>query len=374
MSAAPLPSPGPRPRSSAVRRTLYSPGFGLAVAITTPIAGSVSGLPPVVFDHLAVLFVVGVAMAWGMAPAVTGALSAALGNNYIVHGEAQRALSEFPDLLDLTMFVVVAVAVGWLVSSARRERARAEAAAARERQAREERDRLVSAVTHDLATPLGVIRGNVQIARRGRGRRPLDLDRLLVRLDAAASRATSLIRTLSDVRSLDAGALSLNRRPTDLRALAETVVHMMDEYSDRHPVALAVPPQPVMVDCDHERLQRVLENLVSNAMKYSPDGGPIEVALSVEAGQAAIAVRDQGLGIPESSLPHIFERGYRAPEAAATAPGLGLGLAIAAEFVKRHAGTIEAQRAQPSGSLFVVRLPLARQASEPIPFGRRLTG
>ena len=122
-----------------------------------------------------------------------------------------------------------------------------------------------------------------------------------------------------------------------------------------------IPDEPVFVEADAERLQRVLENLVNNAIKYSPDGGAIEVSVAVQDDAAVLRVRDYGIGISPAVLPHVFERSFRASEASAQAPGLGLGLSIAAQVVARHRGTISAGPAEDKGTAVVVRLPLAGQ-------------
>jgi signal transduction histidine kinase len=234
--------------------------------MSTMLIGTRIGMPDFVFKHLIIVFVLGIAIVWGMGPAVAAALAAALGDNIILRDPAGRpTITGMRDMVDLLMFVAVAIGVGWLVAGARRDRVRAEAAAARERNAREDRDRLVAMVSHDLATPLHVIRGTIQFARRAGSAASLDTERLWVRLDTAAARATSLIRTLGDARALDSGLLSLELRHVDVRALIAPVVQMMDRMSERHPIVMALPEQPVIVKCDAERLQRVFENLVSNA-------------------------------------------------------------------------------------------------------------
>lgn len=345
-------------------RVLQTPMVGYGVAILLPLAtmlaGTRAGMPPFVFEHITVLFVVAVAIQWGVRPALLAALAASLGDNLLLREPIGRpTISGFRDVLDLGLFVIVAVTVGWLVASARAERMRAQHAAAREREAREQRDRLVATLTHDLATPLAAIQGTVQFARRFGQTSNLDLGRLMDRVDAAATRAISLVRTLNDVQTLDAGQLSLRMETADVRTLVTWVVHMLDRYSERHPIALAMPNEAVLVRCDVDRLRRVFENLVTNAIKYSPDGGAIEVSLCTEDRSAVVSVRDYGMGISPAAIPRIFERAYRAPEAMATAPGLGLGLSIAAEFVHRHGGTIEARAADPNGTTVTVRLPLA---------------
>jgi signal transduction histidine kinase len=203
-----------------------------------------------------------------------------------------------------------------------------------------------------------VLHATVQVARL---KRTVDVDwsRLLERLATATARATSLVRMLSDARALDTDALGLTVKTCDLRTVVAPIVQMMDRFSEQHPVLLSVPDEPVLVDADAERLQRVLENLVNNAIKYSPDGGAIEVCLVVDGTAAVLRVRDRGIGISPAALPRVFDRSFRAPEASAYAPGLGLGLSIAAQVVARHGGTIEAAPADGAGTDVIVRLPLS---------------
>jgi two-component system sensor histidine kinase MtrB len=180
---------------------------------------------------------------------------------------------------------------------------------------------------------------------------------LLVRLETATARAISLVRTLTDAQALDSDGFALNLGVHDVRALVAPIVQMLDRVSERHPLVLAVPAGPVLVRGDADRLQRVIENLVNNAIKYSPEGGTIEVSITTEDRSVVVRVRDHGIGISAEALPHIFERSYRATEAAATAPGLGLGLSIAAHVVALHGGTISAQPGDGGGTVVTMRLP-----------------
>jgi len=174
---------------------------------------------------------------------------------------------------------------------------------------------------------------------------------------------------LSDAQALESDGFGLDVATHDLRALISPIVHMMDRFSERHPVLLAIPDCPVVVRVDADRLQRVFENLVNNAIKYSPDGGAVEVSVVLDGDQTVLRVRDHGIGISPDALPRIFDRSYRAPEAAAHAPGLGLGLSIAAQVVARHGGTIHAAAADGSGTIVSVRLPLAFQDDRQTAFG-----
>jgi signal transduction histidine kinase len=319
-------------------------------------------MPPFVFEHLVVLLVLGVAIPWGLGPAVLTAIVSVLSDNVLLTEPIGRpTITGVRDVIDLALFATVAVVVSGLMRRAHTARLAAEEAAERELRAREDRDRLIATISHDLATPLSVLSYTVQLARR-RGPIPeVDLSGLLNRLETASARAISLVRTLSDAQALESDGFDLKVRTHDLRTLVAPIVHMMDRLSERHPVVLAVPECPVVIQADGERLQRVLENLVNNAIKYSPDGGAVEVLVALERNQAVLRVRDYGIGISPDALPRIFDRSYRAPEAAARAPGLGLGLSIAAQVVARHGGTIDAAAADGSGTIVSVRLPLASQ-------------
>jgi signal transduction histidine kinase len=245
---------------------------------------------------------------------------------------------------------------------ARRERAartrtRRTGRALQERRVREDRDRLIATVSHDLATPLTAIVATVEFARRFNGQAGVDVPRLLQRLETAVARATALLDTL---RTVDGEVESIERVkgvPVDLRDVVSPIVHMFEQVSARHSIAFTMPPDPILIRGDREHLHRVVENILSNAIKYSPDGGPIDVTLAVDGRDAVVGVRDRGIGISEAALPRIFQTRFRAPEAVTIAPGVGLGLSIAAEIVARHGGAIRAVNAHP-GLLVSMRVPL----------------
>ena len=344
-------------------------GHAAALAIPVGITYAIAwlGWPPFVFEHLVVLLVVVIAISWGVGPAIVAAATSVLSDNVLLREPIGRpTITGYRDVLDLLLFAAVAVIISELVRRAHAARGVAEQAAERERRAREDRDRLIATVTHDLATPLSVLSGTVQFVRRHGTASPADLSRLLGRIETASARATALVRTLADAQALQSQGFALRTDTHDLRALVRPIVEMMDRFSERHPIVLDIPEHPVNVTADGDRFQRVLENLLNNAIKYSPDGGTVELSMSLEGEQAVIRVRDYGIGISSEALPRIFETSYRAREAARCAPGLGLGLSIAAQVIARHGGTIEAAPAADRGTVITVRLPLApvRQQQE----------
>jgi signal transduction histidine kinase len=349
-----------------IRRSLnvesQEAGYAAALAIPVGVTYGVGwlGWPPFIFEHLVVLLVVAIAVPYGVGPAIVAAATSVVADNVLLREPFGRpTITGYRDVLDLLLFAAVAVVVSELVRRAHSARVVAEQAAERERRAREDRDRLIATVTHDLATPLSVLSGTVQFVKRHGTRSDVDLSRLLGRIETASARATALVRTLADAQALESQDFALRTDTHDLRALVRPIVEMMDRFSDRHPIVLDAPDHPVNVNADGERFQRVLENLINNAIKYSPDGGTVELSISSDRAHGVTRVRDYGIGISPEALPRIFEASYRAREAATCAPGLGLGLSIASQVIARHGGTIEAAPAEERGTVVTVRLPLA---------------
>ncbi len=242
----------------------------------------------------------------------------------------------------------------------RRARAEAEAAV-------RIRDEFLAAVAHDLKNPLGAIRGYAQLLQRRVARSDaLDAGSLaqgLVTIDQMVGRAVAQIDELLDLARLHAGqALPLDLRPTDLVALVDRVAQVYQETTTRHRLRVERAAAEVVGVWDAIRLERVLGNLLSNAIKYSPEGGEIVLTVAEETrGRqtwATLTVRDQGIGIPPSDLPHIFERFYRASNAPVHVSGTGLGLAGSRQIVEQHGGTIAATGAEGGGTVFIVRLPI----------------
>jgi signal transduction histidine kinase len=357
-----------RPSTSA-RRVGKVAILGYALAVAGPVAITTGlldfRLPASVLEHLSLLLVVAIAVRWGIGPAIVAATVSVSADVLLREPFGKPAMTGIHDATHVILFATVAVTIGWLVSAARRDRARAEAAAYREGQAREDRDRLIATVTHDLATPLTAISGTVQFAQRFGAAAAVDMPRLLARLETAAARATSLLRSLQDARAIESGRLEVHLQPLDLRDAVAPIVQMLDRVSHRHPIAIAMPDEPIPIAGDAERLQRVMENIISNAIKYSPQGGSIEVSVGPEHGTALLSVRDHGIGVSAEALPRIFQPSFRAAEAAQTAAGLGLGLSIAAEIMRLHGGEITAVNAQP-GLIVSLRFPLLTIQS-PIP-------
>ncbi len=229
------------------------------------------------------------------------------------------------------------------------------------------RDEFLTSVTHDLRTPLASIKGYAQLLQRRLARMQspevTSLKDVLRRIDATASKMNAQINELLDLaRNLAGRPLELERQEVDLVPVVQTVVEDYRRSSARHHIDFEAAVPSLAGRWDAARLERVVANLLANAVKYSPAGGTISVRLSREQEGtrvwAVIEVRDQGLGIPAADLPYIFEQFYRAKNVPSQVSGSGIGLASVRQIVEQHGGTIAVRSEEGRGSTFTVRLPV----------------
>jgi signal transduction histidine kinase len=226
------------------------------------------------------------------------------------------------------------------------------------------REEFLAVASHELRTPLTNVKGYVQLLDRqlrgddGSWER---LRGLIDPLQTQVRRLETLVGDLLDVSRLQRGRLELRPEAVELGELARQVVARFDHSPHRTPrhSLIVDAPSPVAGVWDAARLDQVLTNLVGNALKFSPTGGEVRVAVRREADEALLTVSDEGLGIGPEERAALFEPFRRGEATARAIPGVGLGLYIAAEIVARHGGRIEVASAVGEGSTFVVRLPLA---------------
>ncbi len=224
---------------------------------------------------------------------------------------------------------------------------------------REQREDFLRAVSHDLRNPLQVVLLQAERIARASGDAP-PLSKPVAAIRFAGRRMERMLRDLTDAARLEVGELSLVREPVDLKAfldhLLEVEQGVLDSSRVQNLVAADLPP----LDMDPDRLDRILVNLLGNALKYSP--GAVRVAAEREGdGAARVTVSDEGAGIPPADLPRLFERYYRGQRH--EGEGLGLGLFIVKGLVEAHGGEIHVTSAPGKGSVFSLRLPLAAAAT-----------
>ena len=229
------------------------------------------------------------------------------------------------------------------------------------------RDELFSMVTHDLKNPLGAIIGYTDLLeRRFRRNETLTRDKvasIVENINKAADKMNRLLDELLDVALIrDQKQLFLRKEPTDLVELLDHVCATQAlTTTTQHTIQFEAADQTVIGFYDTARIERVFENLLSNALKYSPDGGEINLTLQTDteasATWAVIRVRDHGIGIPQRDLKNIFERFQRGSNVGQI-KGNGIGLASARYIIEQHGGVLEVESTEGRGSLFTIRLPI----------------
>jgi signal transduction histidine kinase len=264
-----------------------------------------------------------------------------------------------------------------------------------ERTINQRKDQLLSTVSHELNTPLVAILGWTRLLRSS----PPSQSTLIKSLDTIERNATlqaRLIQDLLDISRITAGKLHLHQEPVELKSIVEMAIATVSQTAAAKKISLArwvVTPQAsnalqrvdsVVVMGDRDRLQQVFTNLLTNAIKFTPEGGRIAVSLSLQESREAeeqipitnynsltttdysyaqVTIADTGIGISAESLPHIFDYLYQ-EENLSSSQGLGLGLAIAHHLVELHQGTIKAESlGVGQGATFTVRLTILKKSS-----------
>ncbi len=227
------------------------------------------------------------------------------------------------------------------------------------------RDEFMATVSHDLKSPLTFIKGMANLRRRRAvaTAETAPLVDALDQIETCAGRMAQMLDELVDAGRLEAGRpLELRRDMTDLVELARQRVAEHQQTTDRHVLHVSTDVPDLIGIWDRVRLGRVLDNLVGNAVKYTPRGGTIEVRIDVELQPdrwAVLRISDSGEGIPDSDLPYIFERFRRGRNVEGRIPGTGIGLSGARSILEQHGGSIAVESEVGQGTTVTVRLPLA---------------
>jgi PAS domain S-box-containing protein len=227
------------------------------------------------------------------------------------------------------------------------------------REAEELKSTFISIISHELRTPVSLIKGYAETLLREDARwdSAVVRDSLAV-IDEEADRLAEMIDNLLDASQLQAGAMRMTMSDLALDRLAERLVEKFKTQSDKHTFEVDFTPDYPIVIGDEARLTQVLSNLLSNAIKYSPAGGRIKVQGRYGPGQVTVSVSDEGPGIAEADLPHVFERFYRAnSDLTKRVKGTGLGLYLAKAVVEAHGGQIRVESVPGKGSTFSFSLP-----------------
>ncbi len=228
-----------------------------------------------------------------------------------------------------------------------------------ERTTSRRKDEMLSTVSHELNTPLVAILGWTRLLRTS----PLNQSMLMKSLETIERNATlqaKLISDLLDISRITAGKLRLNLEPVELQSVISMAIATVHQSLQTKDIQLSslLEPLPTIIQGDPDRLQQIVLNLLTNAIKFTPKGGIIDIRLETTETQAQIKVSDTGCGIAAEFLPYVFDH-FRQAENSRSTKGLGLGLAIALHLVELHSGTIEAESlGLGQGATFTVNFPV----------------
>lgn len=228
----------------------------------------------------------------------------------------------------------------------------------------------LDAVAHDLRTPITRLRARAEDALASNADFP-ECRRALADCVEEADRVAGMLTTLMDISEAESGALSLKLESVDLLELARETAELYGCVAEEKGVSLRCRGGPARAVCDRNRLRQALANLVDNAVKYTAAGGLVELETSTRDGEAVVAVRDSGAGIPPEDVPRVWDRLFRG-EGARAQRGLGLGLSLVRAVVSAHGGRVEVSSASGKGSLFTLLLKeaSAEPAALPLEAGR----
>ena len=210
----------------------------------------------------------------------------------------------------------------------------------------------IAMASHDLLTPVTVLRARAQLLQRRQTYDEMSVASILEQ----ASRMERLITDLRELVLAEGGRLAMRQEPVDLVKIVREAVKRARTQGTQHALHIEAPRFPIVGSWDRDRLGQVLDNLIGNAIKYSPAGGEIAIRVEVTSAEGLVGIEDHGIGIAGDVLPRLFERFYQGQDPGAST-GLGLGLYIARMLIKAHGGRIWAESEPGQGSTFVISLP-----------------
>ncbi|HEV2832920.1 MAG TPA: PAS domain S-box protein [Hanamia sp.] len=217
------------------------------------------------------------------------------------------------------------------------------------------RDDFIVMTSHELKTPLTVILANLQILQQ-----LMEADKNVSFVNTSLKqilKLSALVSNLLDVSKIQSGKLELNTSLFNLEMLVKEIVINLQKTAKNHRLVFKDKAQKLIVNADHGRIEQVIINFISNAIKYMPSSGDIIIETYKNNGNVILSVRDTGIGIPEKDLNNIFLRFYRVSGSASSFSGSGIGLFVSSEIIKAHSGRIWAESKMGEGSVFYFSIP-----------------
>ncbi|MCK9614168.1 MAG: DUF4118 domain-containing protein [Candidatus Omnitrophica bacterium] len=296
------------------------------------------------------LVVVIVAIRWGQGPAiVTSILSVLTFDFFLIPPYLTLNVHDFEYLFTFAVFLVVGIIVSTLASKVREQII--------QRQTEKLHSALLNSISHDFKTPLASITGALSAFLDSNSR--LDAQQVKELLETArgeSERLNLLVNNLLDMTRTESGVLRISKKPCDLRDFMGACFEQFKSRIGSRNIEIEFPKDMPEVAVDFPYMLKAFMNIIDNALKYSPDGSPVEVVGSCIGRKVQIVVRDHGCGIPKEDLGHIFDKFYRVRNAG-NILGTGLGLSISKNIIEAHGGCISAESILGKGATFIVEFP-----------------
>ncbi|RDW21868.1 histidine kinase [Oceanobacillus arenosus] len=233
----------------------------------------------------------------------------------------------------------------------------------KENEVAEMKSELVSTVSHELRTPLASVLGFTELLLT-KELKPERKTKYLQTIYNEAKRLTALINDFLDIQRMESGKQTYEKKYIDIQSILQHVIKLQEINTSIHKINFIVETEETIILGDQSKIGQVFTNLLSNAIKYSPNGGNIFIRIYRSKDTVSIDIKDEGLGIPEDAIPHLFQQFYRVDNSdRRKIGGTGLGLAIVQEIAKAHRGIISVSSVYGKGSTFTVHLPLVRMKS-----------
>jgi len=297
------------------------------------------------------LAVVITAIRWGQGPAIiTSVLSVLAFDFFLVPPYLTLNVHDFEYLFTFAAFLVVGLIVSTLTSRVR--------AQIIQRQTEKLHSALLNSISHDLKTPLVSITGTLSALLDSKSKLgEQQKNELLETARGESDRLNRIVSNFLDMTRTESGVLRISKKPCDLRDFVGACLEQLKDKIGSRNIKINIPKDMSEVAVDFPYMLKAFLNIIDNALKYSPDGSPIEIEASCIGNKVRIFVRDYGFGIPKEDLGRIFDKFYRV-HAAQNVLGTGLGLSISKNIIEAHGGHVSAESILGKGATFIIELPL----------------
>lgn len=236
-----------------------------------------------------------------------------------------------------------------------------EFALSQEKYINEQKSEFLSIASHELNSPLTVLRSYAEIAIRVEGGQNPHLNKYLNKIESQTRKMVSLVRQLMDLTKFERGEMTYTKETVEFRPFLENITESIRLLAPDHVISLVLC-EDCQVNIDLIRIEQVLSNLVGNAVKYSGQGSAIEISANVMKAQVSVTVRDHGIGMSRETLAKVFEKFFRSKKVTQKYSGLGMGLYISNQIITDHGGEMHADSTEGEGSIFSFTLPFAAKS------------